>query len=110
MVSDGLFCPSNSIGNKKKLWALIPRQAIGATQHGTLGDCEWSIVLIDELVPDDLIPSLGRGPEQKGGVLKKHLMSFFLGQVIVNRVHTAHWRMCSVLCQLPIAACGQSED
>lgn len=58
-----------------KLWALIPSNLIGATLHCTLGSVDWSIVLIDELVPEqhDLIPSLGRGPEQNGRVLKTHL-------------------------------------
>lgn len=69
MVSDGLLYPFDFLGNKKKLWALIPRHLIGATQHCTLGNCKWSIVLIDESVPErhDLIPSLGRGPEQRMG-------------------------------------------
>lgn len=81
MVSDGLLHHSDFLGNKKKLWALIPRHLIGATQHSTLGNCEWSIVLIDELVPEqhDLIPSPGRGPEQKGGVLKTHLTELVNG-------------------------------
>jgi len=52
----------HGIRNKKKIWALIP----SATLHCALGSDEWSIVLIDELVPEqhDLIPSLGRGLEQ----------------------------------------------
>lgn len=44
------------------------------TLKETLGNCKWSIVLIDEWVPEqhDLIASLGSGPEQKGRVLTKH--------------------------------------
>lgn len=72
MVSDGWLCPFDFLGKK---CTLIPRHLIGATQHCTLGNCEWSIVLMDESVPEqhDLILSLGRGLEQKGRVLKTHL-------------------------------------
>lgn len=78
---------SCTILTKKKLWALIPRHLIGATQHCTLGNCECSIVLIDESVPEqhDLIPSLGRSPEQKGGVLKTHLAE------LVNASRNQKW-------------------
>lgn len=69
MLSDGSFYPSLCVGNKKKVWALIPRHLIGAAQRCSLGSRECSIVFIDESVPEqhDLIPSPGRGPSRKAG-------------------------------------------
>lgn len=48
-----------------------------------LGNSEWSIVLIDESVPEqhDLIASLGSGPEQKGRVFKTHLTELDNGSI-----------------------------
>lgn len=61
VILNDLLYPSDFSGNKKKIWAFIPSHLIGTTQHCTLGNREWSIVLMDESVPEqhDLIASLG---------------------------------------------------
>lgn len=96
--------PSDPSGKKNR--HSFSSNVIGATQQCTLGNCKWSIVLVDEWVPEhDLIASLGSGPEQKGRVLTQRPAERVNG--LIRATQPAE--NSEGLCQLPVAASALRE-